>query len=180
MGAAPKMGLRVPPGRPVVGVDEFAVKPLRVLMSTSERFLEIACLHALLHNASNFSHKPCDHPVCSIPSQNPFQFRIRLRFHASLVPKLTVRRMSGRSPSQVASPEPLSASFRAIQRCDPARNGQWRQAARTISRQMTAMGHELSSRQNHGDAEAGEIRAPICAAISKDGIRLQIFPDVAL
>src|SRR5262249_44531052 len=92
MGAAPKMGLRVPPGRPVVGIDEFAVEPPRVLMSTSERFLEIAHLHALLHYGPYFSHKPCNHPVRSIPSQNLVQFRNRLRFHDSLVPKLTDRR----------------------------------------------------------------------------------------
>jgi hypothetical protein len=45
---------------------------------------------------------------------------------------------------------------------------------------MTAMGHELPSRQNHGDADAAEKRALISAGISKNGIRLQIFPDVAL
>jgi len=61
-------------------------------MSTSERLLEIAYLHALLHYGPNFSHKPCDHPVRSIPSQNFVQFRNRLQSHDSLVPKLTDRR----------------------------------------------------------------------------------------
>src|SRR5215468_4318263 len=86
------MRLRVAPSRSIVGIDELAVEPLRMPMSISDRFLEIAHLQALLHYGRTIGHKPGYHPVGAIPSQNPFQFRNRLRFHTGLVPKLTDRR----------------------------------------------------------------------------------------
>jgi hypothetical protein len=36
--------LRVPPGRSIVGVDKFAIDPLRMLMGIGECFVEIARL----------------------------------------------------------------------------------------------------------------------------------------
>jgi len=87
-----KMRLRIAPTRSVVGIDEFAIEPLRSSMSMGERFIEIACLHALLHYGGTITHKSGYHPIRTIPSQNPFQFRNRLRFHPGLVPKLTDRR----------------------------------------------------------------------------------------
>src|SRR5215469_2571477 len=84
-------GLRVPPSRSIEGIDEFAVEPLRMLMSTSKRFLEIARLHALLHYGRTVEYIRRNHPILAVPSQNPFSLRNRLGFHASLVPELADR-----------------------------------------------------------------------------------------
>src|SRR5215467_4044270 len=83
--------LRVPPSRPIVGIDEFAVGPLRTLMSISKRFLEIAHLLAVLHYNRTVDHITGNHPVLAIPLQNPFQLPRPLRFHAKLVPELADR-----------------------------------------------------------------------------------------
>jgi hypothetical protein len=68
----PRMRLRIPPSRPVVGIDEFAVEPLRTRMRMSERLLEIPHLQALLHYGRIVVHEPGNYPVRAIPSQNLF------------------------------------------------------------------------------------------------------------
>src|SRR5262249_24989763 len=83
--------LRVPPSRPIVDIDEFAVGPLRTLMSISKRFLEIAHLLAVLHYNRTVDHITGKSPVLAIPLQNPFQLPRPLRFHAKLVPELADR-----------------------------------------------------------------------------------------
>src|SRR5215471_2681872 len=88
--------LRVPPSRAIVGIDKFAVEPLRSGLRISERFLEIAQPLALFHYVCIIDHKPGNHPFRAVPSQNPLQFWNCLRLHPGLVPKLTDRRSDWR------------------------------------------------------------------------------------
>src|SRR5262249_19560404 len=83
----PRMRLRVPPSRSIVGIDEFAVPPLRMPARISERFLQIALLLSVLHYDRTIEHIPGNHPLRAIPSQNPLQFWHPLRFHAGLMPE---------------------------------------------------------------------------------------------
>ena len=77
-----------PPSRSIVGIDEFAIAPVRKVMCRSEGCVEIAPLLALHHYDRIVGHMPGNYPVRAIPSENPLQFRNALRFHASLMPEL--------------------------------------------------------------------------------------------
>jgi hypothetical protein len=71
------IGLRIPPSRSIVGIDEFAVEPPRVPISAGERFLEIAYLHALLHHRHPTSVTSPAITKSAPSTQNPFKFDSR-------------------------------------------------------------------------------------------------------